>query len=428
MNGYAEYQEYHLDWLSKVPSNWKIGPVKYCFDFVVGFTPPTANAKYFSNDKGHIWVTIGDMKSKFISDSNNYLTEKAIEDFGKNIVEEGSLLYSFKLSVGKVAFAATDFFTNEAIFSILPKVGLELRYYYYCLPIILEHNANRNIYGAKIFNQDVIKNSRLPIPPLLEQTKIANYLDHKTGIIDKLIADKERLVALLQEQRQATINEAVTGGLDADGNIRQKPASLPAAGWKDSGIEWLGAVPEDWELCKLKHLVSMKSGDSINSHDISDDAEFKVFGGNGFRGYTTKFNNEGLTILVGRQGALCGNVNYAEGKFWASEHAIVVTPKKKVDKYYFGELLRTMNLNQYSEAAAQPGLSVSKLLELYVPKISVELQIEIAEKLNQKISQIDHLILQLRIQLQNLKSYRQSLISEAVTGKIDLREWEEVEV
>ena len=101
--------------------------------------------------------------------------------------------------------------------------------------MILIHNANENIYGAKIFNQTVIKNSKLPIPSPEEQTKIAQYLDHQTGLIDGIIENKQRLIEKLKEQRQAIINEAVTKGLDAN------------APMKDSDVEWLGEIPEHWE-------------------------------------------------------------------------------------------------------------------------------------------------------------------------------------
>ncbi|WP_332021559.1 restriction endonuclease subunit S, partial [Kaistella sp.] len=88
--------------------------------------------------------------------------------------------------------------------------------------------------------------------------------------------------------------------------------------------------------------------------------------GNGIRGYTTKFNREGTFPLIGRQGALCGNVNYSSGKFWATEHALLVSPLKVLNLRYFGELLEIMNLNQYSVASAQPGLSVERLLDLEI--------------------------------------------------------------
>ena len=217
---------------------------------------------------------------------------------------------------------------------------------------------------------------------------------------------------MLKEKRQAVINEAVTKGLN------------PNAKMKDSGIEWLGEVPEDWSVVKLKHIVEMKSGNFISAEMIEDEGLYPVYGGNGIRGYHSEYTHEGFFPLIGRQGALCGNINYANGKFWPTEHAVVVSPKKQVDIYWIGELLRMMNLNQYSQASAQPGLSVEKIINLIVPFPTFEEQNAIAEKLktlNQKFESADY---ELRESISKFKEYRQSIISEAVTGKIDVRDWQ----
>lgn len=134
---------------------------------------------------------------------------------------------------------------------------------------------------------------------------------------------------------------------------------------KDSKINWMGDMPKSWERKRLKDILHLKSGDGITSTDISPDGEYPVYGGNGLRGYTDSFTHEGYFPLIGRQGALCGNINYANGKFWASEHALVATPTRKINVYWAGELMRVMNLNQYSNAAAQPGLAVEKIKNLY---------------------------------------------------------------
>ena len=128
--------------------------------------------------------------------------------------------------------------------------------------------------------------------------------------------------------------------------------------YKDSGVEWLGQVPAHWKTCAIKRIVRMQSGESITAESIEEAGDFPVFGGNGLRGYTSAFTHDGDFALIGRQGALCGNTNYASGRFWASEHAVVATPVEPVATRWLGEMLRAMNLNQYSVSAAQPGLSV----------------------------------------------------------------------
>ena len=145
------------------------------------------------------------------------------------------------------------------------------------------------------------------------------------------------------------------------------PNYHPYPEYKDSGIEWLGKIPTHWKAVKIKHIAYLKSGDSLTFETITDDAEYPIYGGNGFRGYTTKYTHEGVFPLIGRQGALCGNINYASGKFWASEHAVVVTPLKETNSFWLGELLRSMNLGQYSISAAQPGLAVDNIKNLVIP-------------------------------------------------------------
>lgn len=104
----------------------------------------------------------------------------------------------------------------------------------------------------------------------------------------------------------------------------------------------------NWPRIKLKYLAALKSGDAIDGNDITDAGDYPVYGGNGLRGYTDQFTHEGSRVLIGRQGALCGNINYAQGKFWATEHAIVASPKQDFNVIWLGEALRAMNLNQYT--------------------------------------------------------------------------------
>jgi type I restriction enzyme S subunit len=166
----------------------------------------------------------------------------------------------------------------------------------------------------------------------------------------------------------------------------------------------------------------MKSGNGITVEEIEDDAEYPVYGGNGFRGFTNKYTHDGEFVLIGRQGALCGNINYVYGKFWASEHAVVATPSKPVAALWLGELLRIMNLNQYSISAAQPGLAIDRIKELVLPVPPLPEQKTIADFLDRETAKIDTLVSEVETAIEKLKEYRTALISAAVTGKIDVRE------
>lgn len=163
----------------------------------------------------------------------------------------------------------------------------------------------------------------------------------------------------------------------------------------------------------------MKSGDAITSEQIAPEGEYPVFGGGGLRGYTSSFTHEGEYALIGRQGALCGNVNYGTGKFWASEHAVVVAPRRSLDTRWLGETLRTMNLNQYSVSAAQPGLSVDSVsrLEVAVPPLTE--QHAISTFLDRETAKIDALIAEQERLVALLSEKRQAVITHAVTKGLD---------
>lgn len=188
---------------------------------------------------------------------------------------------------------------------------------------------------------------------------------------------------------------------------------------KPSGLAWAPEIPADWAVKKLGFLASLKSGESITTDDIRDDGPYAVYGGNGLRGYTDRFTHEGEFALIGRQGALCGNINYASGQFWASEHAVVVTPREQIAIRWLGELLRAMDLNQYSASAAQPGLAVETIAALSVPIPPLEKQRAIADYLDRETARLDALVAAKERVLGLLAEKRRALITRAVTRGLD---------
>ena len=184
---------------------------------------------------------------------------------------------------------------------------------------------------------------------------------------------------------------------------------------KPSGVEWLGEVPEGWDVKRLRRIARLKSGDSITSEELQEGGEYPVYGGNGIRGTFSRFTHRGHYVLIGRQGALCGNINYASGEFWASEHAIVVLPLVDFSTVWMGELLRAMDLNQYSVSAAQPGLSVDRILSLQLSVPPRNEQHAIADFLDRETGKIDTLVAKNRTLIERLKEKRSALISRTVT-------------
>jgi type I restriction enzyme, S subunit len=189
--------------------------------------------------------------------------------------------------------------------------------------------------------------------------------------------------------------------------------------YKSSNIEILGEIPKHWEIKKLKYVTNLKSGESINSEYIEEVGVYPVYGGNGLRGYTNAYTHEGNYVLIGRQGALCGNINYATGKFWASEHAVVATIRNNENFEWLGELLRAINLNQYTVSAAQPGLAVERIKELKIPTPPINEQNNIAQFLLIKTQEIDSLIFKKQKLIELLKEERAAIINQAVTKGID---------
>ena len=185
---------------------------------------------------------------------------------------------------------------------------------------------------------------------------------------------------------------------------------------KDSGVEWIGEIPEQWQVCTVKNLCSMEAGKSLSADSIREEGLFPVYGGNGVRGFYSDYNCDGAVILVGRQGALCGNVHITYGRIWATEHAVITRNYSITDLKYLYYLLTAMELNQYvTTVAAQPGLAVGtiKTKKTVLPPI-IE-QKKIGKYLNGVCVKIYSIIKKQQTIIEKLKEYKSSIINEAVT-------------
>ncbi|MCA4918645.1 MAG: restriction endonuclease subunit S, partial [Roseomonas sp.] len=198
---YPEYKDSGVEWIGKIPAHWQFILLKRAIDFTTGWTPPTGRDELYEGDNA--WATIGDMSSRVIKETAKTISDEAIRLAGIRPSYRGSLLFSLKLSIGHVAFVERDLYTNEAIATFPANGGVELGFAYYAFPLFVTANAAENIYGAKLLNQELIRNARLVLPPPEEQSAIAAFLDQETGKIDALVAEQERLIALLKEKRQA---------------------------------------------------------------------------------------------------------------------------------------------------------------------------------------------------------------------------------
>ena len=212
LNPTVELKDSGIEWIGEIPEHWVIKRFKEMFrHYSTGFTPDSKDMNYFADDEINTWVTIADLVDKYIVDSNMYLSDKAINDYAPILSPKGSLLFSFKLSVGKTAFAGKNLYTNEAIVTIPPQRNNDLRYFYYLIPEACANNATENIYGAKMLNQKIIANMILFAPPIDEQRAISDYLDKKTAEIDSNISAISSKIDAYKRLKQSLIDEVVMG-------------------------------------------------------------------------------------------------------------------------------------------------------------------------------------------------------------------------
>ena len=415
-----------IAWIGEIPEEWKVSTIKREYHFQTGWTPDTTHEDYFLG--GNIWVNISDLKSATTYDSEKHISNEAVQSSSMNISPKGSLMYAFKLSVGAVSFCGRDMYTNEAIATFLPGKN-SLRFLYYMAPIFIIKNANENIYGAKLLNQRLIRNAKIIIPPIAEQERIADYLDRKCSQIDAIIARQQEVIEKLKAYKLSVITEAVTKGL------------TPHAPMKDSGVEWIGEIPEHWEVRKAAFICDrLVVGVVIKPAEYFDDKGTIPF----LRGinlkeysintdnlvYITDETNKMLSKSIVRSGDILivrdGNIGVAcvvppflDGANVVS--MIIMTPMKRYNSCYICYFINSsigklqFELTKIGSALTHTSVSAVSKLRLAIPP--EEEQNKIVEFLDEKCSSIEMLISKKQVIVDNLIAYKKSLIYEVVTGK-----------
>lgn len=412
-----------IEWIGEIPEDWEVGPVKYFYTIQTGFTPLTQNEKYY-DENGAIWVTIADITqcNKYIVDSKSKISNLYIEQYSPKETPVGSLLYSFKLSIGVTAFAGVPLYTNEAIASFINTEFVNLGFLYYSSFLIL-YNANTNIYGAKLLNQELIKNAPIVFPPIAEQQSIADYLDKKSAAVDWLMENQRLQIEKLKEYKQSLITEAVTKGLDK---------TVPL---KSSGVEWIGDIPEGWKVCRIKdlfelrnernyeelskvNLISLYTELGVMQHsDIEETTGNKAVKAEGYK--LVYKDDIVVNIILCWMGAV-GKSNYNGVTSPAYD---VYKPNLKASSDYYHYLFRTTQFNgecyRYGRGIMMMRWRTysSEFRAISVPCPSLSEQQQIAEYLDKKCAEIDGLISIKQQKIEKLTEYKKSLIYEYVTGK-----------
>lgn len=302
---------------------------------------------------------------------------------------------------------------------------------YYLKSKIAQKNFELGANGVTRFglSRNAIKTLPVPYPPLSEQTQIANFLDQKTAQLDKLIAQKENLLKLLAEKRTAMITQAVTKGLDPDVQM------------KDSGIKWLGEIPEHWEVWKTTHgFNKIGSGTTPKSDnpeyyngdflwvttselretDIKDTKQ-KVTD-SAINDYNLKFYGPG-SVIIAMYGATIGRLGILSIKATVNQACCVFDePTKFYSKFlYYWLWMAKDTLISLSTGGGQPNLSQDDLKQLRIPCPKIEEQKQIASHIEKKVSNILLVEKKIKKSISKLKNYREALITAAVTGQIDIR-------
>lgn len=208
---YPKYKESVVEWLGEIPAGWEVKPLKHLTTFATGWTPPTGREDLYGGE--HLWANISDLGPKVLYTTEKTISDAAIREARMRIAASGSLLFSFKLSVGTVSLAGVDMCTNKAIAAFARSERIDTAYH--CVaPLVVPHNAQDNIYGAPLLNRDRIANATLLSPPIAEPRTIAAFLDLETARIDALAAKVRDAIGRLKELRTALISAAVTGKID----------------------------------------------------------------------------------------------------------------------------------------------------------------------------------------------------------------------
>ncbi|WKV12192.1 restriction endonuclease subunit S [Marivirga harenae] len=440
MERYKSLKKTGVNWLGDIPENWEVKKIKHN-TYVKG----RVGWKGLKSDEfltqGYSYLITGtDFKNDSISwDNCYYIDQNRYEDDPYIQLQNGDLLITKDGTIGKVALVKKldkPACLNSGIFLIRPLNEEYLTEYMFW---ILKSNSFATFIeyketGSTIKHlyQNVFEEFKYPLPPKSEQTQIAKFLDYKTQQIDSLIEKKERLIELLKGERTAMINHAVTKGLNPD---------VPM---KDSGIEWLGEIPEQWQVSKLKNY-SLRIGDGLHSTpQYVDKSEYYFVNGNNLANgqiiFTPKTRNVDKnefekhhidlgdnTLLISINGTIGNLALYRGEKIILGKSACYINLTTEVSReflYYFFQSNYVSNfLTIELTGTTIYNLSLESVRNMKIVIPAVNEQYQIVNRLEKLLNKLDQTSQNVKKEISLLKEYKTSLIDEAVTGKIDVRDY-----
>jgi len=418
---YPAYKDSGVEWMGEVPEGWNMERLKYCATFInEKVDGRESNLPYTGLENIESW-TGRLIPSEEISTSEGQ----------SNIYEPEDVLFGkLRPYLAKVLRAKEHGICTGELLVLRPKKVLQDYLFRYMLARDFISIVDSSTYGAKMprASWDFIGDLPVLLPTEAEQHAIAAFLDRETGRIDTLIEKKERQVELLQEKRAALISHAVTKGLDPD---------VPM---KDSGVEWLGKVPEGWDIMTFRRVCRLQQG-----LQIAQSNRFGENGPNRFEYITIKSIHASNTtiskeyienptrsvicttddILLARTGAT-GEVITGQNGVFHNNFFKIIYDRKIVDKNYLIYYLSNTQIKKHfllmAGTTTIPDLNHGEFLSTHFISPDIHEQQNIINFLNNETRNIDTLIDKIEKSIEKLREYRTALISAAVTGKIDVRE------
>lgn len=419
MKKYDNYKDSGIEWIGSYPKDWTLMTVRRITDdHKQGYY---SSEEYKSEGYKLIRITDLDADGNIDISKSPYVNpnDKEIQIFD---IKKGDMLFPRTGSIGLIGVAKKDM---KAVFaSYLIRFRFKentfnsfMRYYFISDVFLnglfsdLHGGVNQNIHAENIKDQYIV------LPTMNEQVDISKYLDNKTNKLDVLISKKEQLITLLQEERIAVINQAVTKGLN------------PNVPMKDSGIEWLGEIPEHWNVKKLgfvfKSLNTKRIPLSAEERGVMESRIYDYYGASGVIDKVENFLFDEDLILIAEDGANLLTrskrlVFIASGKYWVNNHAHIIKPINGNINYYC-EFLELIDYSVYVSGSAQPKLTQEALMSVKIIEPPLIEQNNIYLFVKTETEKIDTIISKTQQEIELLKEYKTALISEVVTGKIDVR-------
>lgn len=416
-----------IEWIGDVPAHWEFKRLKYTSTLAGRIGWQGLTSEEYRTEGVHL-VTGTDFKEGRIDwDSCVRISDARWAEATQVQLQEGDLLISKDGTVGKVAECVDlpgKASLNSGVMVIRQKVPMATHFLYWVLqsPVFTGWFSDVNAGASTISHlyQADFYNFGFFIPPTVrEQEQVASLLDAETAKIDQAMSLLRRELETMEQLKKSLIYEAVTKGLD------------PTVPTKPSGVEWIGEIPEHWEVRRLKFVLNnfdyLRMPVEASERSRLGDTLFPFYGASGVIDHIDRFNVEGESILVGEDGANLVSRNlpiayFAEGRYWVNNHAHILRPKAGSMRYYF-YTLEACDYAPFITGSAQPKLSQRNLNDVYLPvPLSMAEQEQIAADLQRSLEDISR-VFDLKLeQLDLLKQRRQSIIFEYVTGKRRVRE------